>query len=167
MIQEAGTLEGDPCSPRHRRPCLELPWETQGLGFPRCRTERSASVPRQQAVWCGTSSNAWRLCNRQPSVTQKQQQHKALSNGLRRCSSCLEPAASQQFAWGAPAEPAAEHRARSPSLQGQGEAPGRDPGSSGCCGGGFPLWSPRPSHYSDLPGVFPAKVAAREPTPTF
>ncbi|KAI4577378.1 hypothetical protein MJT46_003213 [Ovis ammon polii x Ovis aries] len=59
----------------------------------------------------------------------KKQHHKALSNGLRSCGSCLELTASQRLAWGSPAEPAAEHFA-GPTPQVQGKAAGRDPGSS-------------------------------------
>lgn len=149
-------MEGNPWKAIPALPCrlcMELPQETQGLGFPRCQTERSPSAPRRQAVWCCTMSKAWRLCNRLPSVTRKPH-HKALSNGLRCCSSCLEPTASQRLAWGSPAEPAAEQGA-SPRLQVQGEAPGRDPGRSRCCTDGFPFCSPHPSHYSDLPGFSP------------
>lgn len=116
------------------------------------------------------TSSAVVLCNCLPSVTQKQY-HKALSHGLRCCSSCLEPTASQRLAWGSPAEPAAEHVA-GPRLQVEAEAPGRDPGSSRCCRGGFsccPHPSPLPHHptmviYLDL---CLAQVMAGEPTPTF
>lgn len=38
------------------------------------------------------------LCNCLPSVTQMRP-HKALSNGLRRCSSCLELSVTLQLAW--------------------------------------------------------------------
>jgi hypothetical protein len=73
------------------------------------------------------------LCNCLPSVTQKQH-HKALSNGLRCCSSCLELTAALWLAWGFPAEPAAEPFS-GPGLQVQGEAPGIDPGNSACWSG--------------------------------
>lgn len=31
VTREASTVEGNPYSPRHRRPCMELPWASQGL----------------------------------------------------------------------------------------------------------------------------------------
>ncbi|KAM9054520.1 calpain-14 [Megaptera novaeangliae] len=60
------------------------------------------------------------------------QHHKALSSGLRCCSSCLEPTALQRLAWGSPAEPAAEHFA-GPSLQVQARVSFP---RGGCRGGG-------------------------------
>lgn len=115
---------------RQCRPCIRLPWETQGLNFSRCQTVRVnhlSSTAAGSVALHHLKSLAVVLCNCLPSVTQKQP-HKALSNGLRCCSSCVELTASQRLAWGSPAEPAAEHFA-GPGLQVQGEAPGRDPGS--------------------------------------
>jgi hypothetical protein len=92
-------------------------------------------APRQQAVWGCTISKAWRWC----CVTVchlllRSSNHKALSNGLRCCSSCLELTAALWLAWGFPAEPAAEPFS-GPGLQVQGEAPGIDPGNSACWSG--------------------------------
>ena len=61
--QEASTLKVDNCAPRHHSPWMELPWETQGLSFPRCQTARSTLHPQQQAVCAAaTISKAWRWC---------------------------------------------------------------------------------------------------------